>query len=167
MRAAMHMNLPSTAVGSLLLMASSAAGADTSFRLSPEAWARRCPAIEKFESLEARGIYMDVVKARGVYARHDTDPDGGTVVLDLRIDTSGKVRDLQLVSSTNGAFTAPVIRAVAEWRYKPVKLDGKEICVERRLEVLVGPANSKRESPSWGARGSYYRGNQRQPGSNN
>lgn len=163
----MRMTLPSTAATSLLLMASAAAGADTSFRLSPESWARRCPAIEKFETLEARGIYMDVVKARAVYARHDTDPTGGTVVLDARIDTSGKVRDLQLVSSTNGTFTAPVMRAVYEWRYKPVKLDGKEICVERRLEVGVSPANAERKSPSWGARGSYYRGNERQPMSNN
>jgi hypothetical protein len=110
---------------------------------------------------------MEAVKARGVYARHDTDPDGGTVVLDTRIDTKGKVKDLQLVSSTNGTFTGPVMRAVSEWRYKPVVLDGKEVCVERRLEVLVSPANARRDSPSWGGRFYHRRDNQRQPNSTN
>jgi TonB family protein len=153
------------AASSLLLMASTATAADVSFRLSPEAWARRCPAIEKYEALEARGIYMDVVRAAGVYARYDTDPNGGTVVLDLRIDTDGKVRDLELVSSTNGAFTGPVIRAVHEWRYKPVKVDGTEVCVERRLPVVVGPSDSRRESPSMGGKLYYRRGSERQPNS--
>jgi TonB family protein len=95
--------------------------------------------IEKFETLDARGIYMDIVKVRAVYARYDTDPDGGTVVVDARIDTEGKVRDLQLVSSTSAALVGPVMRAVSEWRYKPVVVDGKEVCVERRLEVPVSP----------------------------
>ncbi len=149
----MHKGLPCMAAAALLLTASAAARTDTSFKLSPEAWARRCPAIENYETLDARGIYMDVVKARAVYARYDNDPDGGTVVLDIRVDTTGRVRDLALVSSTSGALTQPVMRAVSEWRYKPVVVDGKEVCVERRLEVGVSPNPYRRTSPDWGARG--------------
>ncbi len=82
---------------------------------------------------------MEAVKARGVYARYDNDPNGGTVVLDVRVDTNGKVKDLQLVSSTSAALVGPVMRAVSEWRYKPVVVDGKEVCVEMRLEMPIGP----------------------------
>ncbi len=133
----------------MLLTPAAAASTGTSFKLSPDAWARTCPVIEKFEALDARGIYMEIVKVRAVYARYDTDPDGGTVVLDARIDTKGKVRDLQLVSSTSAALVGPVMRAVMEWRYKPVVVDGKEVCVEKRLKVPVSP-NPYRPSPQPG-----------------
>lgn len=106
---------------------------------------------------------MDVVKVRAVYARYDNDPNGGTVVLDARIDTDGKVRDVQLVRSTSAALIGPVMRAVLEWRYKPVVLDGKEVCVEKRLDVGVNRNPYRRESPSWGARGTVTSTDRGQP----
>lgn len=147
----MRSGLISTAAAMVVLVSSTSASTDTSFKLSPESWQSRCPAIEKFEALDARGIYMEIVKVRAVYARYDNDPNGGTVVLDARIDTEGKVRDLQLVSSTSGALVGPVVRAVREWRYKPVVVDGKEVCVERRLEVPVTANPNRSMSPGWGA----------------
>ncbi|NOT42757.1 MAG: TonB family protein [Alphaproteobacteria bacterium] len=122
-----------------LTVSGAAADTNTSFKMSLQSWQRRCPVIENYEALKARGVYLDAVKARGVSARYDTDPNGGTVMLDVRVDTNGRVKDLQLVNSTSRALVGPVMRAVSEWRYEPIMVDGKEVCVEMRLEVLVSP----------------------------
>lgn len=138
-------------VTAFLTVAGAAADARTSFRLSPEAWKRRCPVIENYEALKARGIYLDAVRARSIYVRHDNDLEVGDVVLDVRVDTSGKVRDMQLVSATSAGLVKPVMSVVSGWRYKPVVVNGVEVCVEMLLEVPVRSNKSNATSPSWGA----------------
>jgi hypothetical protein len=114
-----------------------AAAADTSFKLSNETWNRLCPVIQDHEVLQARGIAITAAKIRPVYARYNNDPNGGNVVLDARIDDGGRVKDLQLVSASSPALAALVMRAVSQWRYNPVVVDGSEVCVELRLNVPV------------------------------
>jgi hypothetical protein len=71
--------------------------------------------------------------------------------LDVRVDTGGKVRDIRLISATSDTLVKPVMSVVSGWRYKPIVVNGVEVCVEMLLEVPVRSNKSNPTSPSWGA----------------
>lgn len=58
----------------------------------------------------------------------------GNVVLKVRIDTTGAVKDVSLVSGPE-ELTAVSIDAVKQWKYKPYLLEGKPVEVETQVTV--------------------------------
>ena len=49
---------------------------------------------------------------------------------------SGKVRDVSVrAASIPGVFEDSAVRAVSQWRYKPVMRDGKSIPVRTQIRV--------------------------------
>jgi protein TonB len=48
----------------------------------------------------------------------------GSVLVEFIVDTKGGVRDAFVVRSSNPAFEAPVLQAVALWKFKPGKKGG-------------------------------------------
>lgn len=62
----------------------------------------------------------------------------GKVALRCIIDKNGRVRDAQVVFATNQAFADAVLRAVAQWRYKPASLNGQAVDCYLDLKVDFG-----------------------------
>lgn len=60
---------------------------------------------------------------------------GGWVVLQCIIDTSGHIRDVQVVNSSFGAFEQPAIDAVRQWVFTPGQLNGQAVDVIFELKV--------------------------------
>lgn len=67
-------------------------------------------------------------------------PDGlvkasrqGNVILVGRIDTHGKVQDIQAVATSNVGFLDPAVAAVKEWQFKPATRNGKPIDVAANI----------------------------------
>lgn len=52
---------------------------------------------------------------------------GGTVVLKCVIDKNGDVRDVEVVTSSFGAFEAPALEALRKWRFAPGSFRGKPV----------------------------------------
>lgn len=52
---------------------------------------------------------------------------GGWVVLQCIIDKTGHIRDVQVVTSSFGAFTQPAVDAVQQWFFAPGTLNGKPV----------------------------------------
>lgn len=59
----------------------------------------------------------------------------GTVVLEIVINTAGNVREIQLTKSVHELLDEQALRAVRRWRYRPTKLDGKEVEVIMDVDV--------------------------------
>jgi TonB family protein len=62
----------------------------------------------------------------------------GKVALRCIIDKNGHVRDAQVVFATNQAFADSVLRAIAQWRYKPASLNGQAVDCYLDLKVDFG-----------------------------
>jgi TonB family protein len=59
----------------------------------------------------------------------------GWVVLRCIIDKTGHIRDVQVVTSSFGAFTQPAVDAVQQWFFAPGTLNGKPVDVIFELTV--------------------------------
>ena len=62
----------------------------------------------------------------------------GKVAVRCIIDKNGHVRDAQVVFATNQAFADSVLRAIAQWRYKPASLNGQAVDCYLDLKVDFG-----------------------------
>ena len=63
---------------------------------------------------------------------HQTGVEGH-VVLDLRIDTDGRPRDIRVITSAHPDFDAAAIEAVRQWRFSRTLLN----CVPVELSMTV------------------------------
>lgn len=59
----------------------------------------------------------------------------GTVRLHAIIDKDGSVRDLEVLSG-DPLLTDAAVKAVRQWRYEPVQLDGKSVAFDTTIEVV-------------------------------
>jgi TonB family protein len=64
-------------------------------------------------------------------------PNLAPVVLELNVDQTGKVHDVQVVKSLNPELNANVVDAVRKFRFSPAKLDNQAIPVDMELTVLL------------------------------
>jgi TonB family protein len=48
----------------------------------------------------------------------------------IRVDTTGRVVDVQLVKASYSVFVDSSAEALLNWRYEPLVLNGKPTCVE-------------------------------------
>ncbi|MDR1816738.1 MAG: TonB family protein [Puniceicoccales bacterium] len=51
----------------------------------------------------------------------------GTVVVGFIVDSDGNVQNPYIISSTNPAFEAESLRAIAKWRFKPGRKNGRDV----------------------------------------
>jgi TonB family protein len=59
----------------------------------------------------------------------------GEVILQFVVDSTGAVRDVEVVRSTHEAFETPAINAVKEWRFIPAQKDGKPVNCRRQIPI--------------------------------
>ncbi len=59
----------------------------------------------------------------------------GTVILDVRLDRTGSVKDVRVLRPLGHGLTESAVEAVRKWRYEPSRLDGEP--VEVMLTVTV------------------------------
>lgn len=59
----------------------------------------------------------------------------GTVTVRFIVDSSGAVRDLEIIHSSNPAFERGVLLAVARWRFRPGEKGGRK--VDTRMELPI------------------------------
>jgi len=59
---------------------------------------------------------------------------GGEVVLDARVDTEGKIAELNVVHGT-APFLKPVLDAVHTWMFSPAKMDGQ--AADARIGIVI------------------------------
>jgi TonB family protein len=57
------------------------------------------------------------------------------VIVHFRIDSEGRVRDLEVNQATNEAYARSVVNAVRWWRFEPVQVDG--MVVEPKVALPV------------------------------
>lgn len=107
------------------------------FQLSAVEWMRLCPVVITTGEMRARGMQLKPVhQPLPEYPRTDENIGRpGTVVLWTRIDTEGKVVDVELVRAWHPNFVAGAIDAVRQWRFKKVLVDDKPTCVLGQFEV--------------------------------
>jgi TonB family protein len=59
------------------------------------------------------------------------------VVLNLKVDESGKPVNVQITKSPNANLDAPVLAAVSKFRFEPATLDNKPVAVPMTLTLEV------------------------------
>jgi len=61
--------------------------------------------------------------------------DRGKVVLQTTIGTDGGVQDVNLVSATTLSLALPAFLSVAQWKFKPYRINGQPVAAETTVEV--------------------------------
>lgn len=59
----------------------------------------------------------------------------GIVVLNVIVDTSGKVQNIRLVRPAGMGMEEEAVATVSKWRFKPAKREGEPVAVEMNIEV--------------------------------
>lgn len=59
----------------------------------------------------------------------------GRVELSFVVDREGKVRDVSVALSSNPAFEAPAMEAIAQWEFEPGAIDGRPVETRMRLPM--------------------------------
>ncbi|HXZ29427.1 MAG TPA: energy transducer TonB [Terriglobales bacterium] len=73
-----------------------------------------------------RPKYPEVAKAAGIQ---------GEVVLEALVGTEGEVLKLRVVRSASPLLSQAAVGAVEQWRYLPLRLDGKAVEFETTIRV--------------------------------
>ncbi len=55
------------------------------------------------------------------------DGTAGVVTVSCTIDEKGNVTDAKVIKTTNNAFSAPALEALARWKFKPAKKAGNPV----------------------------------------
>jgi TonB family protein len=65
----------------------------------------------------------------------------GTVLIDAKISSEGKVEDPQVISSPSALLSDASLQAISQWQYKPYTLDGRPAEVDTLIPVIysLGP----------------------------
>ncbi len=64
---------------------------------------------------------------------------GGRVKVSIYIKGDGSVGNVEIISSTNSVFNGPVIEAVKQRLYTPVKKSGKSVEFQVSAEIIFPP----------------------------
>jgi TonB family protein len=59
----------------------------------------------------------------------------GIVVLNVIVDTSGKVQNIRLVRPAGMGMDEEAVATVSKWRFKPAQREGEPVAVEMNIEV--------------------------------
>jgi protein TonB len=98
---------------------------------------------EKIGLLSERDAYDPPRLAHYVAPRLPVGSDSGApppgAEVAVIIDTTGKVTDARIVSSTNPALVAPALDAVKQWRFTPGRKDGQLIGMSFIFPVVFEP----------------------------
>ena len=68
---------------------------------------------------------------------------GGTVVVDIIIDTAGAVESAVMASPPNQAYDRLVLGATKTWQYQPATLNGKPVKYRKRIQLTLVPTPSR------------------------
>jgi len=102
------------------------------------------PARKPCPSPEIGGCVGPPVKVkdvRPVYPQSLSDAGiEGSVLLEARIDSDGKTRDLRVVSSPHPALEGAAVDAVVQWEFAPTTLNGSAIDTPMNITVTFKPA---------------------------
>jgi TonB family protein len=127
-RRSVHLALPLAVclAGGPLAAQDASAAADTVYEVTAVEVRPEALNVEELgEALYAR--YPPRLRAAGV---------NGTATVSLVVGSDGVPRDVRLVASSDSAFDAPTLEAVALLRFSPAQMDGRAVAV--RLELPVG-----------------------------
>ncbi len=81
-------------------------------------------------------------QVRGVQARPNYPFEmrraglNGEVVLRFVVDTSGDVRDVEVIRSSQREFEAAAIQAVLKWKYRPGRKGGKAVATRMQIPIV-------------------------------
>jgi TonB family protein len=64
---------------------------------------------------------------------------GGSLVMDIVIDTSGAVESATMASPPNPAYDRLVLGATKTWQYQPATLNGKPVKYRKRIQMTLVP----------------------------
>jgi TonB family protein len=68
----------------------------------------------------------------------------GNVVLIGRVDTSGKVQDTKLLTTSHPDFVEPAMKAVRGWQFRPALRDGKPITIAANIALRFRQESKQR-----------------------
>ena len=68
----------------------------------------------------------------------------GEAVIRFVVDTRGKTRDIEILSSTHEEFGAAAAATVAKWRYDPARKNGQPVNVHLRMPMIFNINSSMR-----------------------
>ncbi len=60
----------------------------------------------------------------------------GEVLVEFRVDESGRVNDPRVIRSSHRMFEDPTLRAVARWQFEPGRRDGRIVSFRMALPVI-------------------------------
>lgn len=63
----------------------------------------------------------------------------GEVVLELAIDETGHVVDVEVIQGLPLGITESAVRAARHWRYRPATRGGEPVAETQRVEIAVEP----------------------------
>lgn len=115
---------------------------------SPEA----ASAADEFESMRLQGVTrMDLKLLQAPKALHTPAPEvpahvrrlpaDGVVVLDVVIDTTGRVLWPVVIRPLGLGYDEAAIAAVTGWKFKPAMKDGKPVATEMAFEIAFNGLN--------------------------
>lgn len=65
------------------------------------------------------------------------DYNGGRVLLEFTVDTTGKPVEFRIANATDSALAEAVVSAVKQWRFQPAQRDGQPIAQRVALPVSI------------------------------
>ncbi|MDP9052129.1 MAG: energy transducer TonB [Acidobacteriota bacterium] len=118
---------------------------ETEFEISADTPEVTPPIVAEGENPE-----LESVLAKSILSRGDaTYPEqakfkhlAGSVVLRGIIGTSGKIRDIQVISSSDPLFVPSAMDALRDWKYKPIMLGGVPVEVETTIQTIYSMGQS-------------------------
>jgi TonB family protein len=63
-------------------------------------------------------------------------PRGSTIVIDMKIDGAGRVREPFVIQSAGRLLDESELDAVRKWRFSPTIIDGVPVCVHARVSIM-------------------------------
>jgi TonB family protein len=79
---------------------------------------------------QTRPPYTDTMRENGLRGR---------VVVDFVIDTEGNVINPQIVKSEDERLQFIALYTIVRWKWNPVVVKGKKVCVQARRSLMFGP----------------------------
>jgi TonB family protein len=64
---------------------------------------------------------------------------GGTLLMDIIIDTDGTVESAMMAGQPNPAYDRLVLQAARTWQYQPASLNGKPVKYRKRIQLTLVP----------------------------
>jgi TonB family protein len=68
---------------------------------------------------------------------------GGSLLMDIVIDTDGSVESAAMGSQPNPAYDRLVLQAAKTWLYQPAMLNGKPVKYRKRIQLTLVPTPTR------------------------